>query len=190
MIEELEELWRGIPAYDGSENPLGPRIFNLHGICMHTMHDFPGYAHISGLQTAGYRACPCCGPELQSTRSISLKKMIYLGYTKYLPLDHPMRSDSLLVGNHIDERPIPTEPDGVDWQVTWFMVENGELPQERSGMTRYSILYRLKYWEVRYILFAQEVDSFKILFYSIYNVYLYCDETETSHSSYVGSNAH
>ena len=139
-MEELQQLWDGISAFDGSENPCGSRSFTLHGICMHTMHDYLGYAHISGLQTSGYRACPCCGSHLEAERSNALKKIIYLGHTKYLPLDHPMRED--------DERPIPTEPDGIDWQLTWWNMENNESSQERSGMTRLSILYRLSYWEV------------------------------------------
>jgi hypothetical protein len=153
LVEELQQLWDGVSAFDGSESPIGPRSFTLRGICMHTMHDFPGYAHLSGLQTSGYRACPCCGEHLQAERSNALKKIVYMGYTKYLPIDHPMREDEDLVGhNNIDLRPIPIEPDGIDWQVLWWNIENEHISKERSGMMRLSILYRLPYWEV-YFLF-------------------------------------
>ncbi|MUN65029.1 hypothetical protein GMA12_18175, partial [Kocuria sediminis] len=42
LVEELQQLWQGVPAFDASETSTRPRSFTLHGICMWTMHDYPG----------------------------------------------------------------------------------------------------------------------------------------------------
>lgn len=43
LIEELQELWEGVPAYDGRRLTGGlPRNFDLKAILMWTMHDYPG----------------------------------------------------------------------------------------------------------------------------------------------------
>lgn len=47
LIDELEDLWKGIKAYDISR-PLHEREFTLHAIVMWTMHDYPGLGECSG----------------------------------------------------------------------------------------------------------------------------------------------
>ena len=43
IVEELQSLWKGVDAVDGRPNTQGlPRRFNLKGILMWTMHDYPG----------------------------------------------------------------------------------------------------------------------------------------------------
>ena len=43
LMEELMELWEGVPCYDGREYTDGRnRSFDLRAILMWTMHDYPG----------------------------------------------------------------------------------------------------------------------------------------------------
>jgi hypothetical protein len=61
LVEELQLLWRGVQAQDFSKPP-GERLFNLCGILLWTISDYPGYGLILGLCTHGYRGCAVCGP--------------------------------------------------------------------------------------------------------------------------------
>jgi hypothetical protein len=43
LVGELKKLWRGVWAYDGRKTTRGlPCVFQLKGILMWTMHDYPG----------------------------------------------------------------------------------------------------------------------------------------------------
>ena len=43
VVDELKMLWDGVWAYDGRKTTGGiPRVFKLKGVCMWTMHDYPG----------------------------------------------------------------------------------------------------------------------------------------------------
>ncbi|CAM6092138.1 unnamed protein product [Calypogeia fissa] len=98
LIEELQELWDGVPAYDNRERIDGlRREFDLRGILLWTMHDYPGFGFLSGLQTKGYMACPTCGPDLKSVSRYSkeLHKIVYLQHTQYLESDHLWQRDPL-----------------------------------------------------------------------------------------------
>ena len=63
------------------------------------MHDYPRYGDVSKYSVQGYHACPLCGPKLQARYSPHLKKVVYEGHTKYLPMDHHLRGQ--------DQREIP-----------------------------------------------------------------------------------
>ena len=64
LLKELLELWGGVPALDFSF-PEESRRFNLRGLLMWTISDFPAYGLISGLCCKGYKGCPCCGPSTE-----------------------------------------------------------------------------------------------------------------------------
>ncbi|KAL3696626.1 hypothetical protein R1sor_010702 [Riccia sorocarpa] len=70
LVEELQQLWDGVDdVYDGRTEQIGRnRWFTLKGVLLWTMHDYPGYAQVSGFQTSGYAACPTCGPALPVAR--------------------------------------------------------------------------------------------------------------------------
>ena len=84
------------------------KVFNLRAILMWTMHDYPGYGDVSKFSIQGYHACPICGPKLQACYSTHLKKMIYEGHTRFLPMDHPMRGRDL--------RLVPSRMTVRDWK--------------------------------------------------------------------------
>ena len=46
LIDELEELWRGVVVVDISRPP-SSRHFDLKAVLMWIMHDFPGYSDCS-----------------------------------------------------------------------------------------------------------------------------------------------
>ena len=90
LIDELQDLWKGIKVVDNSKKRRG-KVFNLRAILMWTMHDYPWYGDVSKFSIQGYHACPIGGPELQARYSTHLKKKVYEGHTRFLPMDHPMR---------------------------------------------------------------------------------------------------
>jgi ribosomal protein S27AE len=84
LVEELLQLWYGIPAYDITKE-WGQRCFTLHAVMMWTIHDFPGCATVGGFFHQGYAACPQCGPTLSAEHSQELGKQTYGGTRRWLP---------------------------------------------------------------------------------------------------------
>ncbi len=78
VIEELEELWKGVAGLDILQPP-SCRAFVLKAMLMWTIHDFPGYGLVSGCQHQGYKACPPCGSSTVSRWSKELGKAIFEG---------------------------------------------------------------------------------------------------------------
>ncbi len=76
VIEELEELWKGVARLDVLQPP-GCRTFVLRAMLMWTIHDFPGYGLVSGCQHQGYKACPPCGSSTMSRWSKELGKVVF-----------------------------------------------------------------------------------------------------------------
>ena len=75
LVDELQQLWSrtGVPTRDARAH-LGQSIFNLRGVLMWTLHDFPAYGLISGLTTKGFKACPVCEPHTISRDQEFYKK--------------------------------------------------------------------------------------------------------------------
>ena len=46
LIDELQDLWKGVKVVDNSRKGRG-KIFNVRAILMWTMHDYPGYGDVS-----------------------------------------------------------------------------------------------------------------------------------------------
>ncbi|KAL3676120.1 hypothetical protein R1sor_026068 [Riccia sorocarpa] len=57
LVEELQQLWTGVDdVYDGRTERVGrDRWFTLKGVLLWTMHDYPGFAQVSGFQTSSLR---------------------------------------------------------------------------------------------------------------------------------------
>ncbi|KAL3700264.1 hypothetical protein R1sor_018286 [Riccia sorocarpa] len=108
------------------------------GILMWTMHDYPGFGAISGFQI---RACPTCAYMLPYGWSYELRKVIYLQYSTFLPLDHPFRG--VKVDKNLDEPPIPQTMEL--WRARWDAVQTRNIQLDESGLRRWSILRELPY---------------------------------------------
>ena len=108
-------------------------------------HIHAGHAHVSGLCTSGYLACPLCATDLDAARAEDLRKEVYINGPKYLPMSHPFRNDSIL---GVETRPTPRCRTPMDWWNTWQDIQNGVVVQEATGMNRLAIWYELPYWKV------------------------------------------
>ncbi|CAM6089682.1 unnamed protein product [Calypogeia fissa] len=81
-----------------------------------------------------------------------LRKIIYLGHTKFLPIGHEMRSDPLLFSStHMpygDEHEKPEATTFAYWRSIADRVAdpNNTMQFQGSGLTRWSILVTLPYW--------------------------------------------
>ena len=90
LVDELLELWFGVPAYDVMKEA-GSRSFQLRAMLLWTIHDFPGYGIVGGFSHQGYAACPWCSVHLDAEHSIKLGKCTYGGTRWWLLEDHPYR---------------------------------------------------------------------------------------------------
>ena len=59
------------------------------------MHDFPGYGTVGGFAHQGFAACSWCGEELGAEHSTELRKCTFGGTRRWLPEDHPYRSEGM-----------------------------------------------------------------------------------------------
>ena len=64
LLEELLELWIGIPTYDVSAKVDESKTFLLRGLLLWTISKFPAYGLISSQKIKDNRACPICGPNI------------------------------------------------------------------------------------------------------------------------------
>ena len=113
LIEEMKELWAGVPAYDVLANE-GERQCILRAAVLYTTHDFPGYGTVSGASHQGYTACPPCGNQLRGRYAYETKKMTYRDARRWLKPDHFLRSerfDNLFDGkSESRQRPVTKTP--------------------------------------------------------------------------------
>ncbi len=129
-----------------------------------------GFGFVSGLQTQGYKACSTCGPGLEdmAKHSKQLSKLVYLGHTKFLPPSHEMRFDPLLFSSFDmplgDERDIPDATTFAYWRDVAERCLDPDDPMvfEGSGLTRWSILTTLPYWDelkIRHLLDPMHIEG-------------------------------
>ena len=159
LIEELLELWKGVPAIDVSEEP-SRQHFKLRALLLWCIHDFPAYGLTSGQVTKGYRACTECGPDVTTRRSKALGKNVYLGHRRYLSRWHPYRRLKHSFDGQQEYRPPPPILTGCDIkgyaeERLSFLQKSQERrgggegdPIHRTGVKRLSALYLLPYWQV------------------------------------------
>jgi len=89
-VEELQQLWKGIPTYDVFK-PLGYRSFIQRGVLLWTIHDFPSYGIFAKVAHQGYATCPICGLDFKGEHFVELGKQTYTKTRQWLPKKHPYR---------------------------------------------------------------------------------------------------
>ncbi len=161
LIEELQELWEGVDCLDGSQRNSNAQTFKLHGMLLWTVNDFPAYGLISGQVTKGHRGCPVCGPNVATRRSKALKKNVYLGHRRHLPMTHQWRRQSSIFDGYPEMRPSPRKMSGreqlrhANEREEWMQKHSGNQggqtadPVHEHGVKRRTCLYDLPYWKVR-----------------------------------------
>lgn len=111
------------------------------------MYIYIGLGTCSGLKTSGYGACHKCGPTMKGRHSKHLSKIVYHEHRTHLPMDDPER----LNVNHwgaTELRPKPIGPTPSEYDAKWKEVERKVITPTDAGISRWSILYSLEYWEV------------------------------------------
>jgi len=108
LVDELLELWAGVSTYDITKD-VGHRSFQLRAMFLWTIHDFPGYGKVGGFSHQDYAACPWCGNDLGAQHFVELGKCTYEGTRRWLPPDHPYRSDAMkeYFNGYKEDRPPP-----------------------------------------------------------------------------------
>jgi hypothetical protein len=117
LIEDLLDLWKGVPAYDANTR----KIFRLRAAVMWCIHDYPALSTLSGRTTKGYFACTHCDkhPLSYSLRS----KIGYIGHYRFLPKGCRLRRNNEFVGLH-----------GTSEQPTQFTIEELLAELEKVNM--------------------------------------------------------
>ena len=85
LIDDLQELWRGVPTFDSFQN----RSFNLHAAVLWCIHDYPACSTMPGRVTVGYATCLHCDKD---PLSHSMKgKICFIGHHRFLDDNDPWR---------------------------------------------------------------------------------------------------
>ncbi|XP_056686012.1 uncharacterized protein [Spinacia oleracea] len=108
LIHELKLLWEGVPAFDAHSG----NKFKMRAALHSTINDFPAYAMLSGWSTRGYKACPTCAHNTNSYWFGG--RMCYPGHRKWLPIDHPYRSQGNLFDGENEYGVAPVPASGID----------------------------------------------------------------------------
>ncbi|KAK1627079.1 hypothetical protein QYE76_001394 [Lolium multiflorum] len=92
LIKDMMQLWSGVQTFDACTE----EYFPLHAAFLWSIHDYPGYATMSGRSTRGFHACVHCD---ENPCAESLKNKIgYIGHRRFLDKSHPYRRSRLFNG--------------------------------------------------------------------------------------------
>ncbi|XP_057248231.1 uncharacterized protein LOC125493632 [Beta vulgaris subsp. vulgaris] len=153
--------WLCVDAFDVYSG----KNFKLRASLHSTINDFPAYAMLSGWSTKGYKACPTCA---NSTCSYYFGgKIVYPGSRKWLPIDHPYRSQANLFDGKEEYGLAPVHASGTEilkqQEVNYVYGKSKTVPKKRGReeveddeidndndkvlWKKKSILFDLEYWE-------------------------------------------
>ena len=155
LVEELIELWNeGVDTYDASMKT----SCTLRAALLWMVHDFPGYANLSGYSTKGKLACPVCH---SGTCSLRLKggKFCYMGHRRFLHKNHRWRKDKKSFDGTTETREPPTPLTGQNVMDQVADLEGIILSKDASKKTKVSHDERGVSWNKRSI-FCKLVQYF------------------------------
>ena len=75
----------------------------MRAAVMYTISDYSGLGMLGGIQVKGYKACPICLDDLETT--YSRRRMSYLGHCRWLHTHHPYRFKTREFNGATEERP-------------------------------------------------------------------------------------
>ena len=89
LVDELLLLWKpeGVRVWDEYKQ----ENFDLRALLFVTINDWPALSNLSGQSNKGYQACTHCLDETDSLYLKNSRKVVYMGYRRFLPLKHPLR---------------------------------------------------------------------------------------------------
>ncbi|KAK9212492.1 hypothetical protein WN943_001874 [Citrus x changshan-huyou] len=173
LIEDLQTLWDvGVEAYDAYKK----EFFNLRAVLLWTINDFPAYGNLAGCTVKGYYACPYCGEDMPKCGLKHSKKNAYIGHRRWLPHDHPFRTQKKPFNNKHEREPPPKplNSEAIFRKVEsienkWGKVKDkkrkkrGEKKDDddnRVWWKKKSIFFKLEYW--KYLLIRHQLDVMHI----------------------------
>ncbi|XP_024046507.1 uncharacterized protein LOC112100875 [Citrus clementina] len=173
LIEDLQTLWDvGVEAYDAYKK----EFFNLRAVLLWTINDFPAYGNLAGCTVKGYYACPYCGEDMPKCRLKHSKKIAYIGHRRWLPHDHPFRTQKKPFNNKHEREPPPKplNSEAIFRKVEsienkWGKVkdkkrkkrgEKKDDDDDRVWWKKKSIFFKLEYW--KYLLIRHQLDVMHI----------------------------
>ena len=65
--------------------------FRLRAMLFCTINEFPAYGNLCGYSVKGHKTCPICEEGTCYHQLHNWKKTVYLGYRRFLKVDHPYR---------------------------------------------------------------------------------------------------
>jgi hypothetical protein len=149
LIDELKtDIWSGFPVVDASLKRDDPRRqFNLRGMILWTITDYPGQSQASGHKNMGYCPCAHCGDGIIGTRSNELNKEVYVEHRKLTELDDPIRRNRTHWPRE-ERGPIPITPTAEEWRARYEDQLSRRVPLRHAHMNRWPIFWELPYWKV------------------------------------------
>ena len=95
LVDELLLLWKeeGVRVWDEYKQ----ENFDLRALLFVTINDWPALSNLSGQSNKGYQACTHCLEETDSLYLKNCRKVVYMGYRRFLPLNHPLRNQKLVL---------------------------------------------------------------------------------------------
>ena len=135
--------------------PIGFRNFILRCILLWKVNNFPAYGLVSEQQVKGYKRCPVCGKDTDVEYIACLKKMVYLGSRRWLPLDHAFKRTRAAFNGHPELHLAPIRRSGEEIRIMAkerkaFLARGGiedakDDPMKEHGVKRLTALDVLPY---------------------------------------------
>jgi len=160
LVEELQQLWRGVLTRDLYSSP--PADLFLRAVIIWCDHDYTALGTMSGGTTHGYNACVRCDRNPLSYAILS--KIYYIGHHRFLAKDKscPTKYRRYVFNAKHENRDAPKRLTADELQVELEKVMHitpGRHPDNGSGkrkrgrakeillFTRRSTLWDLEYWK-------------------------------------------
>jgi hypothetical protein len=167
LMDDLLLLWKeeGVHVWDEYKQ----ESFNLRALLFVCINDWPALAKLSGQSNMGYMACTHCYDETDSIYLKHCKKCVYMGHRRFLPTDHPLRTEGKHFKGEPETRRKPLFRNGKrvfsmikDVKVVFGKGPGSQpVPKDDQGHVpmwkKKSILWNLPYWQVLQVRNAIDV---------------------------------
>jgi hypothetical protein len=151
LIDDLRDLFlNGMATYDASRD----ETFTLRGAVLMTISDLPGLGMLASHMAHGEFACPPCGENAWSKHLKHGLKSCFMGHRRFLPLDHPFRSDSNSFDGTVE---LEAEPiTYYDRQILDEIIALGNFNESKTYKA-VSSLFILPYWDYNILWYNLDV---------------------------------
>lgn len=148
-------------------------IFKLRAILLWTINDFLTYGNLSGCKVKGYKACPICSEGTCAKHLKHSKKMSYMSHRRFLPRDHPYRSQKKAFNGKKESRLAPSPLSGEEilermellnfsWGKNKVNSSSAKDDTRTHCFKKKSIFFRLDYWKylpIRHVLDVMHIEK-------------------------------